>query len=731
MLRHFRKSAGRSRHRRLPIALGLAGVLVAGVGQPLLMSAKAEDAPVVDLEQLVAALNGNGAAAADGTAAAYNGSLLLAQNAATFTSKMQLATSTLATDPEAAVAAVQSAATEFALAAGLTGVTQGLSVASRLLTPTCANLATITGILDPVASLLPFPVPSALFGTLAPVVDQLNRGVSDALYNAYSQALATALSPSTIPALPAVPGLPVGIPAPASALALAQAVLTLISFDYTTEYQPASGPAVKRTYKGFSGLPSLLDVDDKPGIDVCATTTFDIAAFIANPTAPLKIVQSISRVPLANPNLGYKITAGALAGALPVGYDTLGSKAPIGFDSTTSLAISSLTSTTTTKMLKPPTGKFAQSFGLSTALSQNFTSVKAPTSYEAVARIALPSTVKYTSPAESGSFTYGLRTVSTSTDSGTGTKTVTDSTANMSQTPGRTSFEACYAPALNVTNGCRKPGQAATAGSAAGLLNPLERGMSFAASGVVDYAATVSGTKTVTPVSGPAVVTNLDTPAVGCLSATPAATTNNARLNGKALFLNASNLGPILTGFGFIDTPNGAVSGCLATAGVTGPLPAGFTATNARVDYAGVIASLAKVTGRSGTTSCAPGLSSGTNGNSYYLPFCAVVPAITLTGPPAITGTAKIGQVLTANPGTWSVNPGPVSYSWRRCTDATNLATCSTISGATSATYTPSTGSSPATNDTGKFIRVVVTAKNFEPGSNPTATSAATGAVSP
>ncbi|NTG07145.1 hypothetical protein [Rhizobium rhizogenes] len=91
----------------------------------------------------------------------------------------------------------------------------------------------------------------------------------------------------------------------------------------------------------------------------------------------------------------------------------------------------------------------------------------------------------------------------------------------------------------------------------------------------------------------------------------------------------------------------------------------------------------------------------------------------TLTAPantalPTISGTARVGQVLTASPGTWSGNPAPTfTYQWQRGT--TN------ISGATSATYTA------VTADAGQTLRVVVTATNSQ--GNASANSAATAAV--
>src|SRR5947207_9173345 len=91
------------------------------------------------------------------------------------------------------------------------------------------------------------------------------------------------------------------------------------------------------------------------------------------------------------------------------------------------------------------------------------------------------------------------------------------------------------------------------------------------------------------------------------------------------------------------------------------------------------------------------------------------------TAPPTISGTAKVGQQLTADPGSWSGNPTSFAYQWQRC-DA-DVAICSNIAGATSRTYTV-----PGA-DVGFRLRVLVTAKNAK-GST-TVPSALTDVVQP
>ena len=93
----------------------------------------------------------------------------------------------------------------------------------------------------------------------------------------------------------------------------------------------------------------------------------------------------------------------------------------------------------------------------------------------------------------------------------------------------------------------------------------------------------------------------------------------------------------------------------------------------------------------------------------------AAVVAGTLSAPtPTITGTAKVGSVLTAHPGTWAPSPVTLTYQWK--------ANGANISGATGTTYAVVAG------NVGKKITVTVT--GTKTGYTTTAkTSTATAAV--
>jgi hypothetical protein len=105
-------------------------------------------------------------------------------------------------------------------------------------------------------------------------------------------------------------------------------------------------------------------------------------------------------------------------------------------------------------------------------------------------------------------------------------------------------------------------------------------------------------------------------------------------------------------------------------------------------------------------------------------PTSVVAPAPVATPPantalPAISGSAVVGQTLTASTGTWSGAPTSYAYQWRRCDSAG--ASCANLSGATAASYAVASG------DVGFTLRVAVTATNA--GGSTTAASNQTALV--
>jgi hypothetical protein len=90
------------------------------------------------------------------------------------------------------------------------------------------------------------------------------------------------------------------------------------------------------------------------------------------------------------------------------------------------------------------------------------------------------------------------------------------------------------------------------------------------------------------------------------------------------------------------------------------------------------------------------------------------------TTSPQISGKAQVGELLTADNGTWTgTTPLTYTYQWRICNDTGNA--CHDITGATGNEYTLKSG------DVGNTLRIQVTDKNSD-GSD-TATSVPTAAV--
>ncbi len=103
----------------------------------------------------------------------------------------------------------------------------------------------------------------------------------------------------------------------------------------------------------------------------------------------------------------------------------------------------------------------------------------------------------------------------------------------------------------------------------------------------------------------------------------------------------------------------------------------------------------------------------------WAVPAMAAPPANTAA--PTISGTARVGETLTAQNGTWSNSPTAFQYQWQRCN--ASGAACANIAGATAKTYLLTT------TDAGRTMRVRVTGINAEGAVN--ARSAATDVVAP
>ena len=91
------------------------------------------------------------------------------------------------------------------------------------------------------------------------------------------------------------------------------------------------------------------------------------------------------------------------------------------------------------------------------------------------------------------------------------------------------------------------------------------------------------------------------------------------------------------------------------------------------------------------------------------------------TARPTITGTARVGEELTATEGTWTGNPTSFAFQWQRCN--IDAVTCLDVTGATGRTY------GVRLADLGFRLRVQVTAR--KDGRSGVASSAPTAVVEP
>ncbi len=73
---------------------------------------------------------------------------------------------------------------------------------------------------------------------------------------------------------------------------------------------------------------------------------------------------------------------------------------------------------------------------------------------------------------------------------------------------------------------------------------------------------------------------------------------------------------------------------------------------------------------------------------------------------PTVTGSPKVGERLTATPGTWTGDPTEIEYQWGLCDSSDDDSDCTSIAGATGSTYTPES------EDVGMYLGVRVAATN-------------------
>ncbi len=209
----------------------------------------------------------------------------------------------------------------------------------------------------------------------------------------------------------------------------------------------------------------------------------------------------------------------------------------------------------------------------------------------------------------------------------------------------------------------------------------------------------------------------------------------------------ATNTAPTISALADLTVAEDAATGALAVTvsdAQTAATALTLTATSsnpALVPVAGIVlggsgsartVTVTPAANQSGSATITVTVSDGslTASEPFVLTVTAVNDAPVNTVAPAVTGTAKVGQTLTASTGTWhdAADAGTIAayaYQWQRADNATG-ANLASIAGATAAAYVP------VAADLGKFLRVQVTATDAgtpTPAKSATAASAYTAAV--
>jgi len=156
-----------------------------------------------------------------------------------------------------------------------------------------------------------------------------------------------------------------------------------------------------------------------------------------------------------------------------------------------------------------------------------------------------------------------------------------------------------------------------------------------------------------------------------------------------------------------------AGAGCLPIPGATLET---YTPTAADVGHALTLAVTAASAGGSAVASAPPTLAVAASGSGS-----ATAPAVLAA--PQVTGTAQVGETLTATVGAWTGSPGAFTFQWRRC-DATGAA-CALLPGATASAYVLTPG------DAGSTLSLLVTATGTGGSQSATAPTSAVVVAAP
>ncbi|MGQ0631915.1 MAG: hypothetical protein ACT4P1_12825 [Sporichthyaceae bacterium] len=593
-------------------------------------------------------------------------------------------------DPAGAVEVLQAALLAQQADLLLAGLPAVLDLLSAIVAPSCYTLGALSAALPAQTGVL--PINAELFGPLAPAVEQLDRGVSDAVYNLYVDLFAQLLGGG--PELPEVPELPaeLPVPAPTGLLTVAQTLLSIFKVDVDTTYYSEGADPVTRSHPGLLNLPVLLDVDQRTGIDLCALTTLDLGSLVdPEGLTALELGQTVGRVPLRNKALSVDLNAKALFGALQFGFATKDTVVPTIVESTADLSLAGLASTylqgAIDTTLTQPGDTFAQTLNLAGAAGNRVSVVDPPSSYRAEVALAggeggngLQYTYSGAQQAETFAFEQFLGTL----------------TQGVKHTPAATDLSYCGSLRGFCSN---QPGVDPAAGT---------HSVHLRASEIVRVEE-----KSIAPT------------ACSLLGGLVRVACGQADVTAQQFNLGAKIPTAASTaGYAWVDTNDSEVVGSIQTPllGIVAALPAGFKAQDRLATWTGT--GTAPADSKFGTVTCPTNTSVFTLANTALVGgfglnryFCSIPPVNITSGfgasiptisPSAPTATTTI---LTANPRTWTGAPNAptFSYQWQRCATA-DTTTCVDIVGASG----PSTMYTIQPADRASRIRVKVTGTNLD-----------------
>jgi hypothetical protein len=550
------------------------------------------------------------------------------------------------------------------------GLSQGLSLAQQVVTPTCSLLATPTSLLGGLGLVL-----NQFSQVLAPIV-QVNVTTDALITSTYNTLYSDIVKQLT------------------SALGASGALLSVLEYTvHTTYYPPNGGTPIVRDTPALLDVPTPLDVDGSVGEDLCETLS-------VGSTGTIK--QQISKMPLANPLLPVDVSSELLGGTINLAMNTHDSTVPINFTTSYSSANSVTTVDNTysvqrgallslppilsgllgglgglTQQAPTPIVTQAVGIGATNAASVALRYVNVPGTSHVALSTSPATDLAYSANTTADSFGYAL-------SAGT---TVTGTTS----APAPATLDFCY----STSAGACSNAPAAELATDKGSLHLLAS-QSVKLDQYLKTATTGDG--------------------VSC-TAVPVL---DAHVTGSKLYLGQTpGTATASSGAIWADTGGTPLSGCVSMIGLNATLPTGFHATQRQAIYHTLPLT---VNAKSGTVVCPTGTTLTLNLLTNLAPvLCPVPPAETVL--PSIIGQAVVGSTVTAQNGTWTAAPNAptFTYQWERC-DASG-ASCGAISGATANTYTLPVGSpSSSSVDLGHTLRVVVTATNADGKASATST---------